>query len=136
MPADLEQPVEARLISAPNGRTMVVRLRYDTGDPIAVQLVFPGEGALNGEETAWFFGRDLLEEGLAGPAGPGDVRIRPDGRGATVVELHADAGMAVIEFDSAELRRFLLRSYDLVPLGEEDGDRGIDRLLAELLREV
>jgi hypothetical protein len=61
----------------------------------------------------WVFARDLLERGLRGPASTssGDVRIWPSGRVRAVVELHSSQGVALVQFDSSALTRFLRRTY-------------------------
>nr|WP_180218299.1 SsgA family sporulation/cell division regulator [Streptomyces albus] len=117
----------------PATRPLTPALRYDTGDPLAVRLVFPAEISLDGEEVAWAFSRDLLAEGLLGPAGEGDVHICPCGQQRTVIELHAGEGVAVLEFPAADLRDFLRRTYEAVPPGAEGAllhlEEGLDALL-------
>ncbi|MEE1755855.1 SsgA family sporulation/cell division regulator [Streptomyces sp. SP18CS02] len=80
-----------------------VALRFDPGDD-QVRFVFPG-----GNE--WVFPRDLLEAGLRAPARRGDVGVWPCGRVQTVVELHVPDGVAMIQFESSALVRFLSRTY-------------------------
>ncbi|MFI7387878.1 SsgA family sporulation/cell division regulator [Streptomyces sp. NPDC049813] len=137
LPATLEQPVRARLITAegPDGpeRAVTVSLRYASADPLAVQLVFPAAVTLGGSDVTWEFARALLDEGLRLPSGAGDVHVWPCGRARTAVELHAPGGMAVVHFDTAALHRFLQRAYALVPAGEEDVTSVVDRALALLL---
>jgi hypothetical protein len=91
-----------------------VELRYDArAAPRSVSLSFaevPG-----GPEHAWVFARDLLERGLRGPAGSGAVRVWPSGRVRAVVELHSDDGVALVQFDSSALARFLRRTYREAP---------------------
>ncbi|MFJ1644618.1 SsgA family sporulation/cell division regulator [Streptomyces sp. NPDC088258] len=118
----VEQPAKARLITdAPHPRTVSVTLRYDDADPPALRIVFPPELSLDREqgEVVWTFARDLLASGLRQPSGDGDVRVWPCGRAQTVMEFHAPDGVAVVQFDSAPLRRFLESSYALVPAGQE-----------------
>ncbi|MEU7576408.1 SsgA family sporulation/cell division regulator [Streptomyces sp. NPDC041068] len=134
MAVTLEQPARARLIT-PEGRerALPVVLRYSAADPLAVQVTFPSQASLDGVEVTWIFGRQLLEDGLAAPAGSGDVHIWPCGRARTVLEFHSHQGLALVQFDKVALRRFLMRSYAVVPAGgEEEGldlDQGLSRLL-------
>jgi hypothetical protein len=86
--------------------------------------------------VAWVFGRDLLAAGLEQPAGDGDVHIRPFGPAATMLEFHAAAGTALVRLGTAPLRRFLRRSYVLVPERREHLQFDLDRDLADLLREA
>ncbi|MFJ4714383.1 SsgA family sporulation/cell division regulator [Streptomyces sp. NPDC088785] len=123
LPVTLEQPTRARLVSAGNlgpDRPLTVALRYASADPLAISMVFPAEVTLTGTEVTWAFARSLLDEGLHEPAGTGDVHVWPSGRSHTVVELSAPQGLAVVRFDTSPLRRFLRRTYGLVPSGEED----------------
>ncbi|MDF3301342.1 SsgA family sporulation/cell division regulator [Streptomyces tropicalis] len=137
MDSILEQPVRARLITADDGELPVpATLRYSRTDPLAVRLAFPPEVCLGGAAVVWTLARALLEQGLRGPAGAGDVRIRPGGPDRTVVELHSSAGLALLRFDTAELNSFLLRTYGVVPDGEEDVAEAIDRGLHALFGTV
>lgn len=134
MPAVIDHAVQARLIvQSPTDRPLAAALRYDDLDPLAVQIVFPAEASLDGTEVTWTFARELLDAGLRGPAGQGDVRIWPDGLGRSVVELHSAEGVAVLEFRGADLRRFLRQTYEAVPaeaaLGLLEVDSGLDALL-------
>ncbi|MEB8339363.1 SsgA family sporulation/cell division regulator [Streptomyces endophyticus] len=135
MPVTLEQSARARLITAEGQgpeRSVTVTLRYRSADPLALQLAFPAEVTLDGVEVTWAFARTLLGDGLRVPTGTGDVHVWPCGRARTVVELHAPQGMAVLQFDTSALRRFLLRTYALVPAGNEDVEAVVDRALAAL----
>ncbi|MCQ4212780.1 SsgA family sporulation/cell division regulator [Streptomyces longispororuber] len=135
LPVTLEQSARARLVTAEGQgpeRSITVTLRYASGDPLAIHVAFPAEATLAGTEVTWAFARTLLDEGLRAPTGSGDVHVWPCGRARTVVELHAPEGMAVVQFDTAVLRRFLTRSYALVPAGDEDVAAVVDHALATL----
>lgn len=130
----LDQPAGARLITDDDHELAVpVTLRYSSGDPFAVQLVFPAWVSLDGEKVTWVFARALLEEGLGTPAGMGNVRIRPYGKSHTAVEFHSPEGIAVIRFDTAALHHFLHRSYRVTEPGQEAVEPALDRGLASLL---
>jgi hypothetical protein len=133
----LQQTVRARLVT-PDHPELPVRptLRYSSAEPFAVHIDFPAHVSADGEGVTWMFGRALLEEGLEAPAGVGDVRIRPCGWARTVIEFHSPLGLAVIRFGTAPLRRFLLRSYDVVEPGTENLGPDLDHGLAALLDEV
>lgn len=129
-----DQPTRARLITPEQYElTVPAILRYDPADPLAVRVTFAAEVSLDGNPTAWTFARDLLAAGLRAPSGNGDVHIWPCGRAQTVVELHSPDGLALVQFDTSALRRFLLRSYALVPIGHENLGPSLDRGLSALL---
>ncbi|MEU8913811.1 MULTISPECIES: SsgA family sporulation/cell division regulator [Streptomyces] len=137
MSSVIDQAVQARLIAtAPRSQVIPASLRYDRADPFAVRLVFPPAASLDGAEVTWTFGRELLEEGLHGAAGAGDVQIWPYDDDAVVVEFHAVGGMAVVQFETQELRAFLTQSYELVAKGDEARHLDVEADLAALLREA
>ncbi|MEH0639085.1 SsgA family sporulation/cell division regulator [Streptomyces bottropensis] len=134
MTVTLEQPARALLVTAEDREVPVpVSLRYSSDDPLAVHLDFPADISLNGTMVTWTFSRDLLEKGVAAPAGTGDVHIWPCGRLRTVVELRSPYGTALLRFEKAALQRFLLRSYGVVPAGREELGPALDRGLTSLL---
>jgi hypothetical protein len=137
MDITLEQPTRARLITADDTELPVpATLRYTSLDPLAVHIDFPPEVALDGQGVTWTFGRALLEEGVAQPAGNGDVHLWPCGRARTVVEFHSPYGLALLQFDTPALRRFLLRTYAVVAAGQEDMGEAVDRGLSALFGNV
>ncbi|MGQ4382986.1 SsgA family sporulation/cell division regulator [Streptomyces sp. SAS_270] len=86
-------------------RAVPVALRYDPEtDPRLVQITLPGP-------HEWVFNRDLLEQGLRAPVASGDVRVWPCGRVQAVLEFHSSHGVAVVQFESKALIRFLRRTY-------------------------
>ncbi|MEV0090766.1 SsgA family sporulation/cell division regulator [Streptomyces sp. NPDC050738] len=136
MPADtvVEQAVRARMIaSAPKMELVPATLRYERKDPFAVQMAFPASATLAGAAVAWTFSRELLEAGIAAPAGLGDVRIRPYGDDRTVLEFHAREGIAMVHLRTSELRRFLGRTETLVPGGCERQHLDLDQDVSQLL---
>ncbi|MEU9982040.1 SsgA family sporulation/cell division regulator [Streptomyces sp. NPDC050856] len=111
MTAAAESPrVETRakgliVSDGPLSRPVPVALRYDPdAGPDTVRLVFPGG-------TEWSFPRELLEAGLRAPVRHGDIGVWPCGRVQTVVELHVPDGVAMVQFDSPVLLRFLRRTH-------------------------
>ncbi|MGW2516818.1 SsgA family sporulation/cell division regulator [Streptomyces sp. NPDC001617] len=137
MDITLEQPARGRLITADEQELPVpVTFRYTSEDPLAVHLDFPPDVSLDGTEVSWTFARTLLEEGLRGPAGGGDVHLWPCGSARTVLELHSPYGMALLQFDTSALHRFLLRTYAVVAAGQEDLGEAVDRGLSTLFGSV
>ncbi|MFG3344447.1 SsgA family sporulation/cell division regulator [Streptomyces sp. NPDC048018] len=133
----IEQAVQARMVaSAPRIESVAATLRYDREDPYAVSMAFPPPATLEGVEVSWAFARDLLVQGVEGPAGVGDVRVRPYGYDRTVVEFHAPEGVAMVHIRTSELRSFLERSQHLVPRGLEHEYVDWDHDLAQLLEEL
>ncbi|MCC5478003.1 SsgA family sporulation/cell division regulator [Streptomyces sp. NPDC059680] len=129
----VEQPAQARLVTAEDEEIPVsATLRYTTDDPLAVFVDFPPEAALDGEEVTWVFARSLLDQGMRVPAGHGDVQIWPYGRTRTVLEFHSPHGLALLQFPSSALRRFLLRTYGVVAPGQEDLAGVVERGLSAL----
>ncbi|GGU13660.1 MULTISPECIES: SsgA family sporulation/cell division regulator [Streptomyces] len=102
----VEDHAKGRIITdAPLSRAVPVALRYDPGAaPATVRFVFPGN-------IEWSFPRTLLETGMRAPARRGDVGIWPCGRVQTIVEFHTPDGVAVVQFDSTALVRFLRHTY-------------------------
>ncbi|MFE3070882.1 SsgA family sporulation/cell division regulator [Streptomyces sp. NPDC059247] len=102
----VDDRTKGRIITdAPLSRPVPVSLRYDPGfSPATVRLGFPGS-------VEWSFPRALLETGLRAPTRRGDIGVWPCGRVQTVVELHTEDGVTVVQFDSQALRRFLRHTY-------------------------
>ncbi|MFE9412988.1 SsgA family sporulation/cell division regulator [Streptomyces sp. NPDC006704] len=102
----VEDHARARVVTdGPLSNPVPVALRYDPADASGtVCFAFPG-----GNE--WNFPRSLLESGLRAPASRGDVSVWPCGRAQTVLEFHSPDGVAVVQFDSSPLVRFLRHTY-------------------------
>jgi hypothetical protein len=133
----IEQPVEARLVAAaPRMPSIPATLHYDRRDPFAVRMTFPAPATLEGVEVCWTFARELLVTGMEESVGYGDVRVRPYGYERLVLEFHAPEGTAVVHVHATEVRRFLERSTELVPLGLEHHQVDLDHDLAELIRDA
>ena len=106
--------------------------RYSPDSPYAVTVVFrTSEG-----DVTWVVGRDLLVDGLTGPAGEGDVCVWPSQLGATEVvciSLESPAGAALLEADAQDVYEFLDASAAMVPFGSESMYLDLDSELAVLL---
>lgn len=109
-----------------------VSLRYGSCDPYAVTVQFHGAD----EQVEWVFARDLLAAGLAGEDGLGDVRVRAerDGfRDVVIISLASPDGRADLEADARDLRAFLVRTEQVVPMGGEHHFLDVDAELQQLL---
>lgn len=111
---------------------VVGHLRYCLDDPYAVSAVFR-VGTSDGVE--WLFARDLLVEGLIGPAGDGDIRITQDEADgdSIIIELRGPDRCAVLAVPAGSLAEFLTATYAVVGVGEEHRAVDIDRELSILL---
>ena len=107
-------------------------LVYDSRSPFAVTAVFhTSEG-----DVTWVFSRDLLEDGLTGPAGEGDVAVWPSrshDRRVVCLSLASPSGSALLEADAADVVAFLDATFSVTPMGTEMSSIDLDAELAELL---
>ncbi|MER7046131.1 MULTISPECIES: SsgA family sporulation/cell division regulator [Streptomyces] len=112
--AVVEDHAWGRIVTdAPQYRPVRVALRYEPAeDPWAVHFSFPGG-------TDWIFPRTVLETGLSAPARSGNVEVWPCGRVQAVVEYHSTDGVAVVQFDTSALNRFLRHTYAAAPTPAE-----------------
>lgn len=111
---------------------VVTRWTYSADDPFAVTLVIQTRGD---QCVDWVLARDLLVAGLTGPAGIGDVRVRParmDDWDVALVEIRSPDGRALLEVDRDLLQQFVDATIDAVPLGSEstviDMDAEIEKI--------
>ncbi|GAA2872393.1 SsgA family sporulation/cell division regulator [Pseudonocardia halophobica] len=133
-PTIIREPATFELITPDSAPVPVrVELSYSSRDPYAVQASFrTGQGS----PVDWVFARDLLADGLLGPAGTGDVRVQPVPHEPTriEVELASPSGHAVFTTCAATLAAFLDRTFECVPPATEyswlDFDAALDQLLA------
>jgi hypothetical protein len=112
--------------------TIPATLTYSVREPYAVTAVFRTSDG----DVSWLFGRDLLEDGLAAPAGDGDVAVWPSmahGRRIVCLSLVSPSGSALLEADHERVRAFLDSSYRAVPRGAETDHLDLDAGLAALL---
>lgn len=133
LPTIVNTEVEFRLVLAADRSVMVsASLDYAAHEPYSVRVTFrTTDGNVN-----WVFARDLLADGLRGPAGSGDVTVWPSnnqGRDVMCLSLSSPSGQALLEVERAEIDQFLNRTIEVVPAGSEstliDMDALIDRLL-------
>lgn len=138
-PTTVTADLQLRLV-VPGATALPVRagMRYDAGDPYAVQVAFhtgPADGG-DSDVVEWTFARQLLTDGVSGPVGEGDVQVWPSSSaGASVVclALSSPSGKALFEIPLADLIDFLGRTYSAVPTGGESAHVDVDAELALLL---
>jgi Streptomyces sporulation and cell division protein, SsgA len=106
---------EMILISDPSMPPVHAELRYRSDDPFAVQLLLSIDQS---PAITWVFSRDLLVEGVRGPAGMGDVQVFPVHDG-TIIELRSGEQAARLLSHTPDLTDFLDRSDEIVPNGSE-----------------
>jgi len=106
---------EMVLISDPTMPPVQAELRFRSDDPFAVQLLLSIDQS---PAITWVFSRDLLVEGVRGPAGMGDVQVFPVHDG-TVIELRSGEQAARLLSHTPDLMEFLVRSIEIVPTGSE-----------------
>ncbi|WP_420123664.1 SsgA family sporulation/cell division regulator, partial [Nakamurella sp.] len=106
---------EMILISDPALPPVHAEFRYRSDDPFAIQLLLSVDQS---PAVSWVFGRELLADGVAGPAGIGDVQIFPVHDG-TVIELRSGEQSARLLAHTPDVGAFLDRSLQLVPAGSE-----------------
>jgi len=133
-PPDIRQPIVMRCVRDEGpGPMLPVVLGYRISDPYAVAADF---GTVGGQ-IVWTFGRELLSEGLAGAVGVGDVRVWPGvdlaGRDSLMIEFRSPDGELVVEASRAEVANFVLRTYQLVPRGQETSHLDVDAIISGLL---
>ncbi|MFJ9865763.1 SsgA family sporulation/cell division regulator [Streptomyces sp. NPDC101165] len=123
------------VLSATEAVPIEVRFSYDSADPLAVRLDFRGGP---GTTAPWLFSRDLLNAGLHGPSGEGDVRVWPPCRchGPTTVRivLRGRGGAAALYVPATAFRGWLTETFEVVPAGAEGSHMHWDDVVAELLR--
>jgi hypothetical protein len=132
--SEVRAAVRLRLVMPRADVLVDASLRYDRDDPYAVHLSFLTPSGRDPIE--WIFARSLAADGLTGPAGDGDVRIRPtphDLTGPVYVELRSPSGRALLAVPRPVLAEFVDRCHEVVPPGDEadyiDLDVELDLLL-------
>ncbi|MFI9825041.1 SsgA family sporulation/cell division regulator [Streptomyces sp. NPDC052013] len=116
---------------------VLAHLSYTPADPFAVTVVFSHDGRVL---ARWQLDREMVLEGLMRPVGIGDVRLRPESRGAArelrmefFGEARADGGRhhAVVFAWAEAVGEFLAETRRMVPPGCEDVR--VDHFLADIL---
>lgn len=119
----------------PWGRNVEVAttLGYRQDDPYAVTVTFHSQGV----DVEWIVSRSLLLQGLAAPAGEGDVKVYPSiddhARAVAVLDFSSPDGRLIAQANTHDLQTFLARTFTMVPVGSEGQFLDIDGLLSALL---
>jgi hypothetical protein len=111
---------------------VVTRWTYSADDPFAVTLAVRTR---HDRWVEWLVARDLVVEGLEGPAGIGDIRMSPQhvqGYDVVEIEIRSTDGRAVLEVDRDLLRHFVEASVEVVALGDEAARMDVDRAIAKI----
>ena len=117
-----------------HGHMTVLGLTWRRDDPLAVVLTLaaqPDHPSLPRGE--WAVLRDFLRYGVEEPTGDGNVRLRPDGNGAVVLELLGEAKPYLLHVPASIICEFLDATEAIVPTGAEGDDTVIDALISRLL---
>lgn len=108
-------------------------LVFDPADPFAVAMHLEARSGT----VVWTFARELLAEGLYGPAGDGDVQVWPclsnTGGAVVIIELSSPDGMAMLQAPSRDVAGFLAATEKVVPTGHEGSHLLLDDLITQLL---
>jgi hypothetical protein len=134
-------PITLQLVGPQSWTEVPAVLRYDGSDPFAVRIAFGDVGDETGtvepddSGISWLVSRELLQSGLDGPSGDGDVRIWPAQAATDVLFLHlrAPSGEALFELSRATVAGFLAQTEILVPSGSESDLLDLDVELELLL---
>jgi hypothetical protein len=131
----IQGSVESHIVLAcvdPQGRQVDVptTLSYRADDPYAITMTFHSASS----DVTWVVSRDLLVEGISGPAGDGDVLVYPAAtEGSTIIDFCSPDGRLTTRTSSNQLRDFLVRSFRVVPAGAESLFLDLDSLIIDLL---
>jgi sporulation and cell division protein SsgA len=134
-------PITLQLVGPQSWTEVPALLCYEATDPFAVRIAFGDVGdeggAVDADDggIAWLVSRELLQTGLTGPAGDGDVRVWPAHAATDVLFLHlrAPSGEALFELSRATVAAFLRQTEALVPTGTESELLDLDDELYALL---
>lgn len=113
---------------------VVTRWTYCADDPFAVTLAIYTRG---NQCVDWVLARDLLVAGLTGPAGLGDVRVRPARMAewnVVLIEIRSPDGRAMLEVDRDLLQQFVDATVEAIPLGSESTVIDMDAEIEKITR--
>ncbi len=116
------------------GVPLTASLYYRGDDPYAIRMAFH---VGTDDPVEWIFARDLLAAGMHEPTGDGDVRVWPGAdtdRRVLNISLSSPFGQAHFEAPLPARSQFLLRTFEVIPVGREGDFTDIDGELNELLR--
>lgn len=138
--------VRLGLVGPENGIVpLMASLTYSCADPYAVTMAFHVGTT---EPVEWTLARDLLAAALHSREGTGDVQAWPsaasddpaaDGEGTAAghqilnISMTSPFGHARFEACAQDIERFLARTFEIVPTGDEPSFMNFDDELIELL---
>ncbi|GAA0738460.1 SsgA family sporulation/cell division regulator [Dactylosporangium roseum] len=104
-------------------------LSYRTSEPLEVVANFGRR--CDGRRIVWRLARDILRDGLLGPAGVGDFCCWTDAEDRYHLALSSPDGRAILRCPADNIRALLIDAEDLVPYGAEviDFDAELRHLL-------
>jgi hypothetical protein len=113
----------ASVVGSKGSGMVLVDLQYRPADPYAFTVTADG--------VTWLLSRDVLADGLRGPAGAGNATVRPTAAGAYVrVTLTNSGGWAVLTMRRHIVAAFVAATHRCVPRGDERVD--VDGWLAAI----
>ena len=116
------------------GVPLTASLCYRDDDPYAIRMSFH---VGMDDPVEWLFARDLLAVGMQTAVGEGDVRVWPaprDDQDVLNISLSSPFGQAHFEAPLAALSEFLMKTFEVVPLGREADFIDIEDELRDLHR--
>jgi hypothetical protein len=111
-------------------------LGYDSAEPYAIRLSLH---ACDHRTVDWLFARDLLEAGVRGRAGLGDVAAEPIfacNDKFVRITLRTNGGVFYAQLPSRAVSSFLRRTHAIVRPGTEHRHLELDRLIHRLTAET
>ncbi|WP_329133754.1 SsgA family sporulation/cell division regulator [Streptomyces sp. NBC_01476] len=109
-------------------------LVYRPRDCLAVNMVLRGP---DGVAVGWTFAWELLSQGLVGPAGEGDIRVRPLRGAEPLVEVVlATSFGARVRFPARDIGFFVSRVRAFASHDEPHIARSLDAELATIMEEA
>jgi hypothetical protein len=129
----VSQLVALRMFTSGEQHELSVMLAYDRKEPYEARVLFPA----GLEHLDLALARDLLADGLAGPATYGCIRVWPnhDRYWAVRIGWTTPAGQVRVEAPATVVAHFLNLTYHLVPQGSEPPRTDIDAVIAAILAE-
>jgi hypothetical protein len=132
--ATVAAELSLNLVVPDHGRVpLTASLCYRGDDPYAIRMAFH---VGTGDPVEWIFARELLARGMDSTTGDGDVRVWPGATSDDVINLSLSSPFGQAEFEAplTALSAFLVRTFEIVPAGQEEAFVDIDGELDGLLR--
>ncbi|MEC3998478.1 SsgA family sporulation/cell division regulator [Actinacidiphila sp. DG2A-62] len=109
-------------------------LVYRPRDPLAVNMVLRGP---DGVEVGWTFAWELLARGLRGPAGEGDVRVRPLHGAGSLIEVALATSFGVrMHFPARAVDDFVRKVRARADADAEGVPRALEAALATITQQA